>query len=147
MQRWRFSITASDISEAVLQAAKEGRYTDYSLRSTPKTILTRYFKQENGSHLVDPKIKKPVRFGKLNLSDDMQIRRVERADIVFCRNVIIYFDQEMKRKVIKAFYDKLAPSGYLFIGHSETLHSINDEFKALNYPGAMVYQKPGGGTT
>ncbi len=144
LPRWRIRITASDISDAVLMAAREGSYTDYSLRSTPGDILNRYFRKEAKGWRIIPSVQKLTQFGKLNLSDAIQIRRLERADFVFCRNVIIYFDQEMKKKVIAAFHERLVPGGYLLIGHSESLHSINDGFRPLNYPGAMVYQKPKG---
>ncbi len=144
LPRWRIRITASDISEAVLQAAREGLYSEYALRSTPKQIQERYFSQEDKSLRIAPPVKKLVQFGTLNLSDVAQVRRVERADVIFCRNVIIYFDQKMKQKVIAGFHERLLPEGYLFIGHSESLHSVSQGFKALNYPGAMVYHKPKG---
>ena len=71
----------------------------------------------------------------------MQLAKVERSHIVFCRNVIIYFDDEMKRSVINAFYDNLLPGGYLLIGHSESLHNISRAFKPEHYAGSIVYRK------
>ena len=66
---------------------------------------------------------------------------MERSHIVFCRNVIIYFDDEMKKNVINAFYDNLLPGGQLLIGHSESLHNISRAFRPKHYPGAIIYSK------
>ena len=82
-----------------------------------------------------------VSFGQINLSNRDQLKLVERSHIVFCRNVIIYFDDDMKRKVINAFYDNLLPGGALLIGHSETLHNICRSFELEHYTGAIVYRK------
>ncbi|MDE7065023.1 MAG: chemotaxis protein CheR, partial [Desulfovibrionaceae bacterium] len=134
-------ITANDLSEAVLATARRGVYTEYSLRTTPKDIVSRYFTKEGTSYKIDPKLKHIVSFGQINLSDRFQLSRVEKSQIVFCRNVIIYFDDEMKRKVINAFYDNLIPSGALLIGHSESLHNISRAFKPEHYTGTIVYRK------
>ncbi len=82
-----------------------------------------------------------VAFGQINLNDKEQLRRVEKSQIVFCRNVIIYFDDEMKRKVINAFYDNLELNGALLIGHSESLHNISRAFHLEHYKGTIVYRK------
>lgn len=139
---WDIRITASDLSEGVLHSARRGVYTEYALRTTPKEIVTRYFdKDGDGRFRIKNEIRNLVQFGQLNLSDRMQIKRVERSQIVFCRNVIIYFDEEMKRQVIGGFYDNLLPGGYLFIGHSESLHNLSRAFKPIHHPGAIVYKK------
>ncbi|GAB6038744.1 protein-glutamate O-methyltransferase CheR [Fundidesulfovibrio butyratiphilus] len=140
---WDIKITANDLSEAVLASARRGVYSDYSLRTTPKEIVTRYFASEDGKFKVKPEVKRLVTFGQINLSDKLQLKRVERSQIVFCRNVIIYFDDDMKKNVIGAFYDNLLPGGYLLIGHSESLHNISRAFKPKHHPGAIVYLKEG----
>jgi len=141
---WQIKITANDLSEGVLRSARRGVYSQYSLRTTPKEIIAKYFIDEgNGKYRVKPEVKKLVSFGQLNLSDRFQVKRVERSHIIFCRNVIIYFDDEMKKNVIASFYDNLLPGGYLFIGHSESLHNISRAFKPIHYPGAIVYKKEG----
>ena len=86
-------------------------------------------------------VKKLVRFDQLNLSDKLQMKRVERSQIIFCRNVIIYFDDEMKTQVISSFYDNLQPGGALLIGHSESLHNISRAFSPEHHKGAIVYRK------
>ena len=127
----------------MLASARNGVYSEYSLRTTPKDIVARYFIKQGMGYRVDPKLKRLVSFGQINLNDKLQLRRVERSHIVFCRNVIIYFDDEMKKNVISAFYDNLLPGGDLIIGHSESLHNISRTFKPEHHPGAIVYRKQG----
>ncbi|WP_319584079.1 protein-glutamate O-methyltransferase CheR [uncultured Pseudodesulfovibrio sp.] len=138
---WDIRITANDLSERVLESARRGVYNDYTLRTTPEEVSARYFDMDNGQNKIKPEVKRLVSFGQINLRDRVQIKRVERSQIVFCRNVIIYFDDEMKKRVINAFYDNLLPGGYLIIGHSESLHNITRAFKPIHYPGAIIYQK------
>lgn len=140
---WDIRITANDLSEAVLTAARAGIYNDYTLRTTPKELVARYFTEEAGKFRIKPEVKRLVTFGQINLSDKLMLKRVDRSQIVFCRNVIIYFDDEMKKNVIGTFYDNLLPGGYMLIGHSESLHNISRAFKPKHYPGAIVYQKEG----
>ena len=138
---WDIKITANDLSEAVLASARQGLYSEYALRTTPKDIVAKYFDKEGTQYRVKNNVKKLVDFGQINLNDSMQLKRVERSHIVFCRNVIIYFDDAMKKHVINAFYDNLLPGGYLIIGHSESLHNISRAFKPEHYPGAIIYSK------
>jgi len=138
---WDIKITANDLSEAVLVSARRGVYTEYALRTTPKEIVPKYFTKEDGGFRIKPEVQKLVSYGQINLSDRAQLKRVERSHIVFCRNVIIYFDDEMKRNVIGSFYDNLLPGGYLLIGHSESLHNISRAFKPTHYSGSIVYKK------
>lgn len=138
---WKVKITANDLSEAVLQSARRGVYNEYTLRTTPKEIVNKYFIKEASTYKVKPEVKRLVSFGQINLSDRLAVKRVERSQIVFCRNVIIYFDDDMKKRVISAFYDNLLPGGMLLIGHSESLHNITRAFKPVHHPGAIVYKK------
>jgi len=138
---WKIKITANDLSEAVLQSARRGVYNEYTLRTTPKEIIGKYFTKEGNAYKVKPEVKRLVSFGQINLSDRLAVKRVERSQIVFCRNVIIYFDDDMKKRVISAFYDNLLPGGVLLIGHSESLHNISRAFKPIHHPGAIVYRK------
>lgn len=138
---WDIKITANDLSEAVLAAARRGIYNEYALRTTPKEMVDKYFQKDGNVYKIDPAMKKLVSFGQINLSDREQLKRVEKSQIVFCRNVIIYFDDEMKRKVINAFYDNLQPSGVLIIGHSESLHNISRAFQLEHHKGTILYRK------
>lgn len=142
LRSWDIKITANDLSGDVIRSAENGVYTEYTLRSTPQDILAKYFVAEGvGKYRILPEVKKLVRFGVLNLSDRFQLKRIEPSDIIFCRNVIIYFDDEMKKRVISGFYDNLFAGGHLFLGHSESLHNVSRAFKPCHYPGAIVYTK------
>lgn len=138
---WDIKITANDLSTQVLQAARAGLYNEYSLRTTPRELVNKYFVKEGNLYKVRDELKRMINFSQINLSNREQLKLVERSHIVFCRNVIIYFDDDMKRKVINAFYDNLMPGGALLIGHSETLHNICRSFELEHHPGAIVYRK------
>lgn len=138
---WDVKITANDLSTQVLAAARNGIYSEYSLRTTPKELVSRYFTKDGQVYKINPEMKRLVSFGQINLNEREQLKRVESSHIVFCRNVIIYFDDDMKRRVINSFYDNLLPGGALLIGHSETLHNICRSFELEHYSGTIVYRK------
>ncbi len=141
ISQWDIKITANDLSEAVLATARQGIYSEYSLRTTPLPLIAKYFTKEGNQYRVNNNVKRLISFGQINLNEQMQLRRVERSHIVFCRNVIIYFDDDMKKRVINAFYDNLLPGGYLIIGHSESLHNISRAFIPEHHTGAIIYRK------
>ncbi len=138
---WRVMIEAGDLSEAALAQAREGIYNSYTLRNVPPQYLDKYFVKEGDNYRIKDEIKKMVRFYPLNLTDDTQMRRITKKDVIFCRNVMIYFDDAVKKKVVNYFYDILKVSGYLIIGHSESLHNITRAFKIVHFPGALAYKK------
>lgn len=139
--RWKISITAVDLSEEMINKARTGVYTEYAFKTTPDTIRKRYFKEVEGGWELDPRIRKLVNFLPMNLNDALAVKRVPRSHIIFCRNVIIYFDDAMKRKVVQAFYDNLLPGGYLLVGHSESLHKVSQSFRPVHNAGAIAYKK------
>jgi chemotaxis protein methyltransferase CheR len=141
MAAWDIKITANDLSDAVLNAARRGIYSEYALRTTPPEIVSAYFTKDGNTYRVNESLKRIVAFGQINLNDKEHLKRVERSQIVFCRNVIIYFDDDMKRRVINAYYDNLEPDGVLLIGHSESLHNITRAFQLEQYKGTIVYRK------
>lgn len=138
---WRIQITANDLSPDMLAKARAGVYGEYALKTTPSDVHSRYFTNEAGGFKIHPKVQKLVSLGLINLNDKLALKRVPRSHIIFCRNVIIYFDDAMKQKVISAFYDNLLPGGYLVLGHSETIHKISRAFQPLIKPGGIVYRK------
>ncbi|WP_432736318.1 CheR family methyltransferase [Maridesulfovibrio sp. FT414] len=142
LNKWRIRITANDISSNVLEMAKRGVYTRYALRTTPAPIVSKYFREREGDMFeVNPEVKRLVNFGKINLNDDRSVKLVPKSHVVFCRNVIIYFDREMKKKVLEGFHNNLLPDGHLYVGHSESLHMITKNFKAIQHSGAISYRK------
>ncbi|HLP84627.1 MAG TPA: protein-glutamate O-methyltransferase CheR [Phycisphaerales bacterium] len=120
---WKVEIVGCDISEKVLDIAQAGVYTDYAMRTTPALVKSRYFKQEGSQWLLDEQIKKMVNFQLHNLKDRLGAKRFGTFDVIFCRNVMIYFDDPMKDTVLQCFSDQLAQDGTLFIGHSENIRT------------------------
>jgi len=139
---WDIEIHGSDISECVLNSARRGEYNDYSMRNVPPLYLDRYFtKNGNGKYGVKPEVKGIVRLSNINLFDNLRLRMFRGMNIVFCRNVLIYFDEAAKKRVIANIYDCLLPGGYLFIGHAESLFNISRAFKLVNINNILLYQK------
>ncbi|MBI5756189.1 MAG: protein-glutamate O-methyltransferase CheR [Nitrospirae bacterium] len=139
---WDIEIHGSDISEGVLSSARRGEYNDYSLRNVLPQYLDRYFsKNGNGRYAVRPEVKKMVRLSSVNLFDNASLRMFRGMDIIFCRNVLIYFDEAAKKRVISGIYDCLVPGGYLFMGHAESLLNISRAFKLVNINNILIYQK------
>lgn len=143
LSRWKINITAVDLSEAMVKRAQQGVYADYAFKTTPDAIKNKYFKKDPEGWKVLPEVQKLVTFKQMNLNDSLALKRIARSHIVFCRNVIIYFDENMKKKVVSSFYDNLMPGGYLMLGHSETLHKISQTFKPIYHPGTIAYKKEG----
>ncbi len=138
---WDIKITANDLSTRVLLAAQAGLYAEHALRTTPPALVAKYFEKEGKGYRIDPRLKELISFQQINLNNRFQLKRIESSHIVFCRNVIIYFDNDMKKRVISSFYDNLVQGGQLLIGHSESLHNISRLFKPYHHPGAIVYKK------
>ncbi|WP_319781197.1 protein-glutamate O-methyltransferase CheR [Maridesulfovibrio sp.] len=142
IRKWRIMITANDISSNVLKMAEKGIYTRYSLRTTPPYIISKYFEDRgNDVFRIKPEIKRLVRFGKINLNLDRDLKRIPRSHVVFCRNVIIYFDKKMKIRVLNGFHHNLLDNGHLYVGHSEALHAVTDKFKPKQHAGTITYHK------
>jgi chemotaxis protein methyltransferase CheR len=136
-----FTIFGTDISTKALESAKKGIFNQYSVRNTDKGVLHKYFTEKKGLHVVNDAVRKQVTLDFLNLMDSDSYRKYRQMDMIFCRNVLIYFDEKAKKKVIENFYESLKPKGYLTIGHAESLHNISRGFKPLIFPGTIAYQK------
>ncbi len=141
MKGWRVEILASDISDRVINSAKKALYPEYSIRNTPAAIMKKYFTKTPEGYQVNNEIKRMVRFLNINLFDSGQVRAALTADIIFCRNVIIYFDDDSKRKVMGHFHDRLTDSGILVLGFSETLINLTRAFRPKGINRCVVYQK------
>lgn len=134
---WDYRVLATDISTRVLEAARQGVYSAESLRNLPAGWQTKYFRAREGQvYVLSEEIKKEVIFRSLNLMDSFPFHHP--FDLIFCRNVMIYFDQETKNRLIRKFHDILKPGGYLLIGHSETV--LRDVIP-LRYIEPSIYQK------
>lgn len=138
---WNIEIIANDISQQVLYSARKGVYRDQTLRSTEPRIIDNYFIKEDKQYRIKDEVKRLIKFNHINLNDSRQTNMITDCDVVFCRNVMIYFSDEIKKTLVKQFYKSLRPGGYLFIGHSESLHGISKSFKLEYFKNALVYQK------
>lgn len=136
-----YMIYATDISQKVLESAKRAVFNQYSIRNTDDSLRKKYFVEENNMFKLHEKAKKNVKIDFLNFMDDNAYRAYKQMDLIFCRNVPIYFDEKVKKKVIENLYECLKPKGFLIIGHAESLHNISRAFKPLVFPGTIVYQK------
>ncbi|UCG21671.1 MAG: tetratricopeptide repeat protein [Deltaproteobacteria bacterium] len=135
-------ILATDVSQDALKAAREGIYTARSVRDVPQDYLNRFFIRKGNHYLLDESIKQMVEFRYFNLvTEPYPLIEMSGWDIIFCRNVTIYFQAEATRKVIHNFYRSLREGGYLFAGYSESLRYISDEFDTLQQEGAFFYRK------
>lgn len=149
---WRVEILGTDISERALTMAQTGKYTEYALRSTPPLIRGRYFKQNGPYWEIDATLRSMVTFDLLNLKDRLGAKRHGKFDAIFCRNVMIYFDDAMRAQVVNMFAEQLADDGPLIIGHSETLRNLPVPFATTGPVQAFAYHKvasakPGAATT
>jgi chemotaxis protein methyltransferase CheR len=139
---WEVRVYGSDISRRCVAAARRGIYGASAFRAVGPEIRRAFFSdQTDGSHVVD-RIRQFCHFGHLNLMDSDKVRVVGRVDVVFCRNVLIYFDQRSRKRVIDMFYERLMPGGYLFLGHSESLLNVSTAFELVHLSEDLVYRKP-----
>lgn len=131
-----------DINPASLTRARSGRYTDWSLRSVPQATQERWFTINGEDVVVDPAIHAAVRFEQRNFAqDDPELWRPQSFDVVFCRNVIMYFRPEVMAEVVSRIAQSLIPGGYLFLGSAETLRGLSTEFDIRESQGTFYYQR------
>ena len=141
-ERAAFEIFASDINQQVLSKARRGQYRESAFRSTEASLREKYFTREaDGSWKIRDEVRNRVSFGRLNLYDEARVSLLGHLDIIFCRNVIIYFDDASKKVVVTNFYNRLIDGGYLLLGHSESLISLSTQFKLRHLKNDMVYQR------
>lgn len=139
---WNLEIIGTDISQKVLQKARRAVYGKSSFRATEESDLKSFFHQQDDGYKVKDSIRKLVTISHLNLFDTNRLTMLGKVDIVFCRNVIIYFDQAAKKRVIESFYSALYDGGFLLLGHSESLMNISTLFSLRHFKNDMIYQKP-----
>ena len=131
-----------DVTKQVLAKARKGSYRESAFRPTDPALREKYFIRESElAWRVRDEIRNRVQFGRLNLYDEARVALLGHLDIVFCRNVIIYFDDASKRVVINNFYNHLIEGGYLLLGHAESLMTLSTQFKLRHLKNDMVYQK------
>jgi chemotaxis protein methyltransferase CheR len=143
LKNWTVEIVATDLNDRSIETAKAGIYGDYALRATPELFKRKYFTAVDEKRLqVRPEVKKFINVSRLNLQDDSRMLFMKGVDVIFCCNVLIYFDGPSKSKVVNHFFSNLNFGGYFFLGTSESLLNLNDKFHLVHFPGAIAYWKP-----
>jgi chemotaxis protein methyltransferase CheR len=149
LERWKglehhdVEILSSDIDTRVLASAARGEYSARSVAQVPKPWLDKYFSPTpDGQWRLSRDIVDAVQFSRVNLTDAADTRRIRDIDVVFCRNLLIYFDELSRRVAVEAMYEALNPGGFICLGHSESMSRITSLFTVRRFKDAMVHQKP-----
>ena len=142
LKGWTIEILATDLNDRSVEAAKAGVYGEYALRNTTDYYKLKYFSTIDAKKLgVRPEVKKLITFSRLNLQDDSKMLFMKGMDLIFCCNVLIYFDKQSKQRVVQHFYSNLLTPGYFFLGHAESLYQVNEQFRLVHLPGTTLYRK------
>jgi len=141
LQGWTFEILATDLNERSVAHAEQGLYGEYSTRNLPEYFRQKYFVSCQDNLQINAELKTYVKFSRVNFLDDSSMLLMKDLDVIFCCNVLIYFHGAAKGSVIQHFYNNLLPHGYLFLGHSESLYGLNDDFRLVHLPSATAYVK------
>ncbi len=137
-----FRVFGIDINENFIERAKEGKYSSYSIRGVPPFILTKYFDRiDQETWRIKDIVKKYVSFERVNLMDKLKMRLLGRFDVIFCKNVIIYFDENSRNKVAEHFWYILKKSGYLVLGPAEKIRIVSEIFEPIFESGMFFYKK------
>lgn len=140
---WDVELIASDIDTAILERARRGIYSTRSVHNLPPTLLGKYFHpQAGGDYRINDDLRQSVEFSRVNLMNAADVRPYRGFDIIFCRNLLIYFDDLSRRQAADTFFDALNPGGMICLGHSESMSRISSLFTVRKFPDAIVYQKP-----
>ena len=139
---WKIEIIGTDISQRVLQHARRGVYTKSSFRATEESYIKRFFYEYDSGLKVTDDIREMVTISHLNLFDKTRMILLGKMDLIFCRNVIIYFDLAAKKRVVEELHRSLNDGGFLLLGHSESLMNITTLFTLRHFKNDMIYQKP-----
>jgi chemotaxis protein methyltransferase CheR len=141
IERWNISLVGTDINRTALTVARRAVYEERSIRNVPKVYLERYFRDAGGAHKLVPLITKMVRFREASLTDVSVARELCNQDFIFCRNVLIYFDDMARKRVVQLLYDALRPGGYIFLGHAESVSRVTNAFRQERRGNVLVYAK------
>lgn len=149
---YEIELLASDIDSAVLERAREGIYDERALQGLPAHLRAKYFQPVRGAadaggprwQIVED-LRESVDFSLVNIADPQQVRAFRGIDVIFCRNLLIYFDDLGRREAASMFHDALAPGGFVCLGHSESMSRMSSLFIPRRFPDAILYQKPADG--
>jgi chemotaxis protein methyltransferase CheR len=144
INQWDVEIISSDIDTKILNQARRGCYSSRSVQNLPKTLLGKYFTPFGSEYRICEDLKQAVEFTRVNLMNAGDVRGYRDFDVIFCRNLLIYFDDLSRRQAADTFYDALQPGGFLCLGHSESMSRISSLYKACKFSDSVVYQKTKG---
>lgn len=139
-REWDIEITATDIDDNMIELARAAVYGDRSVKGVPADY-NRHLLATGTGFRVHPETSQLVRVEKLNLNDRIQMNAMRGYDFIFCRNVLIYFDDDSRRRVLNHFYDSLNAGGYIFLGHAESVGRITSAFRLKRADGHLLYTK------
>jgi chemotaxis protein methyltransferase CheR len=143
---WDLQVVGLDVDPLALEKARRAVYHHNSFRSLDPAIVERHFVPDGNGRRVKEAIRRLVTFKCGNLVDPSSYEGLDPLDVIFCRNVLIYFSDASILRAVRLFHDRLAPGGYLFLGHAESLSRITDIFTPIRFQGALIYQKSQGVT-
>lgn len=145
LERWDIEILASDIDTAVLDRARQAIYDKRAVHNLPPVLLGRYFDRRQSTfetrYQLKPEVREAVGFRRVNLHSATEVQAMGPMDVVFCRNLLIYFDELSRRQAVERLYSIVNPGGFVCLGHSESMSRISTLFRARKFPDALVYQK------
>lgn len=143
IRQWDVELSGSDIDSSALEHARRGVYHRHALRELSESLLRRYFEPIDADHFrIGAELRASVAFTHLNVIDAAAMARFREFDVIFCRNLLIYFDDLARRLAAEALFDALRPGGFICLGHSESMSRISPLFQIRKFPDAIVYQKP-----
>lgn len=143
VDRHEIEILGSDIDTHCLEQAQAGAYDARALMRLPPVLIEKYFEPANSQkRRIVSDLRDSVQFTQVNLVDSLQTRRCGTFDVIFCRNVLIYFDDASRRLAAENLYDRLAPGGFICLGHAESMSRISPLFEVRRFADAIVYQRP-----
>jgi len=141
IREWDVEIISSDIDTSILRRARAGRYSARSVQHMPAPWLKKYFKSIGEEYQLCSDIREAVEFTRVNLSEPSETLAYRNFDVIFCRNLLIYFDDISRQTAAETFYEAMNPGGFICLGHSESMSRISSLFKVRKFPEAIVYQK------
>src|SRR5471030_1931389 len=142
INRWDVEIISSDIDTGILKKARAGRYSARAVQHVPPAWLAKYFTRAGDGFQICEELRQAVEFTRVNLAELADTRPYRNFDVIFCRNLLIYFDDVSRKAAAETFYDVLKPGGYICLGHSESMSRISSLYNVRKFPEAIVYQRP-----
>ena len=139
---FNIEILASDIDSRVLQEARNGLYGERALSRIPQKFREKYFSSVADGFQITEALRESIDFSVINIVDPAQMRNYSKIDVIFCRNLLIYFDDLARRQAMETLYECMAPGGFICLGHSESMSRMSSLFRPRRFSDAIVYQKP-----